>query len=284
MKKRKASKMMKAQKKQAGQKKPVYKYKIKVREDKPAGEKRKGKKVSKPNKIELIPSGIPGLDKLIGGGIQKESVLLVVGGAGSGKTVFATQFLVEGAKRGEPGVFITFEEKKMRFYPEMRQLGWDLSELEKKNKFSFVEYTPEQVKKMLEEGGGEIEVAIEEMKAKRIVIDSISSFALLFESELEKREAALSLFELLRKWNVTTLLTLEHEPMVGMTAEHLSSPIEFEVDGIILLYFLRPDGSRIRSIEILKMRGAQHSKQMLGFEIGKGGLKISNRVIHFKAK
>jgi len=280
MKKKKASKKQEKPLQKPKKRKPVYKYKIKVRGDRPAGAKKGGK----PAKIELIPSGIPGLDKLIGGGVQKESVLLVVGGAGSGKTVFATQFLIEGAKRGEPGVFITFEEKKMRFYSEMRSLGWDLSELEKKNKFAFVEYTPEQVKKMLEEGGGEIEVAIEEMKAKRIVIDSISSFALLFESELEKREAALSLFELLRKWNVTTLLTLEHEPMIGMTAEHLSSPIEFEVDGIILLYFLRPDGSRIRSIEILKMRGAQHSKQMLGFEIGRGGLKISNRVVHFKAK
>ena len=264
--------------------KPVHKHRIKIREDskgKVGGKRGKGNK-GKTQKISMIPSGIHGLDGLIGGGIQKDSVVLFVGGAGSGKTVFATQFLVEGAKRGEPGVFITFEEKKSRFYSEMQALGWNLAELEKKKLFTFIEYTPEQVRKMLEEGGGEIEVAIEEMKAKRIVIDSISSFALLFENELVKREAALSLFELLRKWNVTTLLTLEEEPVIGMAVEHIASPIEFEVDGIILLYFARTNAGRVRGLEVLKMRGVQHSRQILGFEIGKGGVKISKKVVHLK--
>lgn len=262
--------------------KAVHKYRIRVREEKVHGKAKKGKERKGLQKISMIPSGISGMDKLIGGGVQKGSVMLFVGGAGSGKTVFATQFLVEGAKRGEPGVFITFEEKKARFYLEMKALGWNLAELEKKKLFTFIEYTPEQVKKMLEEGGGEIEVAIEEVKAKRIVIDSISSFALLFESELVKREAALSLFELLRKWDVTTLLTLEDEPIAGMATEHISSPIEFEVDGIILLYFARTSSGRVRGLEVLKMRGVQHARQIYGFEIGRGGVRISSRVVHLK--
>ncbi len=224
-----------------------------------------------------ITSGIPGFDKLISGGFINESVCLVVGGAGSGKTIFATQFLIEGLRQNEPGVFITFEEKKDRFYNEMKTLGWDLTELEKKKKFAFIEYTPEQVKKMLEEGGGEVEVVIEEIKAKRIVIDSITSFTLLFESELEKREAALSLFELLRKWKVTSLLTLEHEPSVKKGSVIIATPLEFEVDGIVILYFIRPDGTRIRELEILKMRGTEHSRGIFGFDIGKKVIKIRGK-------
>ena len=247
---------------------------------KPRTKARKIKKLTKPETdffSKRIPTGINGFDKLIGGGLVNESVCLLVGGAGSGKTIFATQFLIEGVKRNEPGVFITFEEKKDRFYSEMKSLGWNLEELEKKKKIAFIEYTPEQVKKMLEEGGGEVEVIIEEMKAKRIVIDSISSFALLFESELEKREAALALFGLLRKWKVTSILTLEHEPSVKKGSVHISTPLEFEVDGIVILYFVRPDGTRIRELEILKMRGTEHSRGIYCFEIGKKGIKIKGR-------
>ncbi|MBU2497250.1 MAG: AAA family ATPase [Nanoarchaeota archaeon] len=229
-----------------------------------------------------ITSGIPGFDKLIDGGFVNESVCLVVGGAGSGKTIFATQFLLEGLRQNEPGVFITFEEKKDRFYNEMKTLGWDLTELEKKKKFAFIEYTPEQVKKMLQEGGGEVEVVIEEIKAKRIVIDSITSFALLFESELEKREAALALFELLRKWKVTSILTLEHEPSMKKGSVRISTPLEFEVDGIVILYFLRTNNERIREFEILKMRGTEHSRGVFRFEIGKKGIKIKGKSKYIK--
>ncbi|MEK6852467.1 MAG: ATPase domain-containing protein [Nanoarchaeota archaeon] len=225
-------------------------------------------------KILRIPSGVPGFDKLAEGGLLSESVNLVVGGAGSGKTIFAFQFLIQGAKRGEPGIYVTFEEKKDRIYHDLGELGWDLEELEKKKKIAIIEYTPEQVKKMLEEGGGEIEALIERMKAKRIVIDSITSFALLFESELERREASLALFELLRGWNTTAILTLEQEMTEERAAEHIASALEFEADSIILLYFFRPDGSRIRAVEILKMRGTNHSRAMNRFEISKGGIKI----------
>ena len=193
-----------------------------------------GKGQRKTLRLERISSGIPKFDELIGKGFLRDTVNLIVGGAGSGKTIFATQFLVDGAKIGEPGILVTFEEKKNRFYADMKGLGWDLEDLEKKKKFALIEYTPEQVKKMLEEGGGEIEVVIENIKAKRLVIDSISSFALLFETDLEKREAALSLFELLKKWKVTALLTLEQEPTIGMTAEHIASPLEF-TDAFIAL-------------------------------------------------
>ncbi len=243
------------------------------------GVRRTAAKATKKHTVtrERISSGSKGFDKLIGKGFPRNSINVVVGGAGSGKTVFGTQFLVEGAKRGEPGVFVTFEEKKDRFYGDMRSLGFNLEELEKKKKFAFIEYTPEQVKKMLEEGGGEIEIVIEEIKAKRVVIDSITSFTLLFESEIEKREASLALFEMLRKWEVTTLLTLEQEAALKLTVDHIASPLEFEVDGIILLYFVRPDGKRLREIEILKIRGTEHSKEIFNFKIGRGGISITGK-------
>jgi len=138
--------------------------------------------------IKRISTGIPNLDKLIEGGFKKNSINLVAGDPGSGKSIFAMQFLIEGIKKGEPGVFITFEEKKKKFYEDMLEFGWELEKYEKEKKFVFLEYTPEQVKKILTEGGGIVEEVIEKTKAQRIVIDSITSFSLLYEDNLTKRK------------------------------------------------------------------------------------------------
>ncbi|MBI5149132.1 circadian clock protein KaiC [Candidatus Pacearchaeota archaeon] len=226
---------------------------------------------------EKIASGIINFDKLCGGGFNRDSVNLVVGGAGSGKTIFAIQFLIGGIKAGEPGLYITFEEKKEELYRNMKEFGWDLEKLEKEKLFVFVEYTPEKVRTMLEEGGGIIENIVQKNKIKRIVIDSITSFELLFDSEIAKREAALTLFDMTREWGCISMLTLERELTETDLHSVSSTPLEFEVDGIILLYFLRENGTRQRSLEILKMRGTTHSRKVHTFEITDTGIKIQEK-------
>lgn len=221
---------------------------------------------------ERVPTGIPGLDEVMAGGFEKGSYNLIAGGAGSGKSIFSMQFLVTGIERfNEPGIYVTFEEKKENVYKHMLEFGWDLEKYEKSGKFEFVEYTPEQVKKMLEEGGGLIESLINKIKAKRIVIDSITAFGLLFKDELSRRQAILSLIDLMRKWNATALLTAEFEPNVEKPS---SASIEFEVDSIILLYYPREGDTRKRALEILKMRGTEHSKKIFPLRIGQNGITI----------
>ncbi|MBM3234407.1 hypothetical protein FJZ19_04930 [Candidatus Pacearchaeota archaeon] len=232
-------------------------------------------KKAKIKKQDKISTGIENLDKITEGGFEKNSVNLVIGNSGSGKSIFAVQFLVEGIKKGEKCLYVTFEEKKEEFYRNMLDFGWNLSEMEKEGKFVFLEYTPEKVKTMLEEGGGIIESVILNKKISRIVIDSITSFALLFEQELDKREAALSLFDIIRKWNCTSLLTLEEDPVKRDAGS--SSSLEFESDSILLLYFVRCKEERERFIEVLKMRGTKHSTEVFPFEIGKNGIIVSQK-------
>src|SRR3989344_1598267 len=183
------------------------------------------------NKLKRVPSGIKNLDALKNGGFLEKSVNLIAGDAGSGKTIFALQFLVEGIKKNEPGLYITFEEKKEKIYEEMKSFGWDLEKDEKQGKFTFLEYTPEQVKRLLVEGGGAIESAINKKKIKRLVIDSISSFSLLYKDELTKKEAALTLFELISAWGCTAVLTAQSETKEDHT---ITAALEFEVDSIII--------------------------------------------------
>ena len=221
---------------------------------------------------ERVPTGIPGLDEVMSGGFEKGSYNLIAGGAGSGKSIFSMQFLVTGIEKfNEPGIYVTFEEKKENVYKHMLEFGWDFAKYEKAGKFELVEYTPEQVQKMLEEGGGLIESLINKIKAKRIVIDSITAFGLLFKDELSRRQAILSLIDLMRKWNATALLTAEFEPNVEKPS---SASIEFEVDSIILLYYPREGDTRKRALEILKMRGTEHSKKIFPLRIGKNGITI----------
>jgi len=229
------------------------------------------KKELRKNQIARIPSGIKGFDKLIEGGIEKDSINLVVGDSGSGKSIFSMQFLVEGLKRGEKCLFVTFEEKKKEVYEDMARFGWNLEKYEKEGKFFFLEYNPEKVKMMIEEGGGEIESLVLKQKISRLVIDSITSFSLLFEDELEKREAALTLFDLIKRWGITTILTLQENPIERKSG---SSPIEFEADSIILLYFIKKGNKRERFIEIYKMRGTDHSTETHKMEITEKGIEI----------
>ncbi len=230
-------------------------------------------------KEERISTGIPGLDSIISGGFKMNNINLVAGGPGSGKTIFAIQFIIEGIKKGEPGIYITCEEKKKKFYEDMLAFGWDLEKYEKEGKFVFLEYTPEQVKKVLTEGGGMVEPIIEKLKAKRLVIDSITSFALLYEDSLTKKEAGLALFELIDKWNCTAILTSQDESKDGNV---ISAALEFEVDSIILLYHYKKKGTRNRAIEILKMRGTKSPNKTYALDISSKGIKINtSKVVDF---
>ncbi len=232
-------------------------------------------KIKKKRKTERVSTGIKNFDSLIEGGFEKNSTNLLVGSSGSGKTIFAVQFLIQGIKKGEKCLYITFEEKKQEFYCNMLEFGWDLEKFEKQGKFIFLEYTPEKVRTMLEEGGGTIENIVLTKKINRIVIDSITSFELLFEKELEKRESALALFDMLSKWDCTSLLTYEGAP--SAERKETSRILDFESDSIILLYFIRGKKQRNRFLEVLKMRRTDHSLHLYPFSIENSGILVSKR-------
>lgn len=222
--------------------------------------------------VNRIPTGVPGLDEVMSGGFERNSVNLIGGGAGSGKSIICMQFIVNGVKNyDEPGIYISFEETKDKFFKHMATFGWDLAKLEKGNKFVFIQYTPAQVKKVIQEGGGVIEAEIERIGARRVVIDSLTAFTLLYENELSAREAVLSLFEMLYKWGCTTLVVSEQEPDPD---KHVSNIMEFEADGVILLYNIRRGDIRERALEIFKLRGSKHAQKIFPMKISDNGIII----------
>ena len=233
--------------------------------------------MAKLNKIERVRSNIEGLDPLIEGGVIKGSTNIVVGSSGSGKSIFAAQFLVGGLKKGEKCLYVNFEEKKEDFYNNMLEFGWDLKEYEIKGLFFYLEYAPVKVKGLLDEGGGMIESIILKNNISRLVFDNLASFFSLFRNNADKKEAYISLFNMIKSWKCTTVLTYEEE----LKDEKYSEPMGLECDSVIALYYVMKDKERERFIEILKMRGTDHSNKMYKFEIKYSGISIGKKPSSF---
>ena len=225
-------------------------------------------------KNNRVPTGIAGLDELIEGGFEKDSTVLLVGSAGTGKTLFSMQFLYKGiTEYNEPGVFISFEEEKGSLYKHALQFGWDFEKLERENKFRLLYFKPHQVTKILEEGGGQIKDVLLEIGAKRVVIDSITSYALLFSDEYKRREEVLEFFNLLSKWGITGIVIAEDNPEV---IEKKEGSIGFISDAVISMYYMHDEekGIRIHSLEILKMRGTKHTNKLCAINFEDDGIAV----------
>jgi len=273
---------------------PKIKKKVKVSKKKITKKVVKEKVVSEPKTIfdikpilpkrkragsqERISSGVPGLDPLIQNGFKQGSINLVEGGPGSGKTIFATQFLMEGLKKGEPVAYITFEVIKEKFFENMLLFGWDLEKYEKSGLFTFLAYSPEQIKKVLLEGGGTLDTLVHQKGIKRIAFDSITSFALLYATELAKKEAALTLFNVINSWDCTAILTAQDEGGADRK-KIVSTTLDFEVDGILLLYHMRKGNIRKRGLEILKMRGTKTPNKVFALELTKKGMNVKHSTL-----
>ncbi|MEM3399784.1 MAG: ATPase domain-containing protein [Candidatus Micrarchaeia archaeon] len=221
----------------------------------------------------LMPTGIPGLDDIVGGGFRRGNVIAVGGGPGTGKTTFALQFLVNGIRKyGEPGMFISFEETKHELLGNMSSYDWNLEELEKEGKLIFLNYMPHDVDRFINDEFA-IENTIREHGVKRLAVDSISSLATIYESEKAERIGFLRMTDRIKTWGCTTILVLNTKTnYYGEIISH--GRIEFLADGLIYLYRIRKDEKVMRALEVLKMRGAKISDAMHRFEFTKGGIAV----------
>ena len=166
-------------------------------------------------KIERVPTGIPGLDNLIEGGLPKGRITLITGTSGTGKTTLGMQFLHNGITRfGENGLFVTLEEEVSDLTRDMTRYGWALEELTGQKKFAIARSPiPFEVK----EGNVNLDSILDnihrqamEVDAKRIVFDSIASLGLPYEDPVGLRRDVLRLGALLRELGCTTLLPVSY--------------------------------------------------------------------------
>jgi circadian clock protein KaiC len=232
------------------------------------------KRVNDSTDDSRVKTGVKGFDELIGGGFERESIVLVVGASGTGKTILSMQFLYKGIMEyDEPGVLLSFEEERDQLFKHANQFGWDFEKLEKEDKFRLLVFKPHQVTKILEEGGGQIRDALAEVGAKRVVVDSITAYGLLFRDEYKRREKVLEFFNLLRKWGVTALIVCEDSPK---DVEEQEGSVGFISDAIVSLYYDQDSekGIRVHSMEVLKMRGTKHTNKVCAVNFEEEGITV----------
>jgi circadian clock protein KaiC len=219
-----------------------------------------------------VPTGIPGFDGLIEGGFERNCVILLGGDSGAGKTIFSLQYLYNGImKYDEPGVYLSFAETREAIIAHGRRFGWDFEKLEKEKKFAFIRYEPHEVANIVKEGGGLIRDTIDDIGARRIVVDSVTAYSMFFKTSYEASESLLSLFELVHGWHCTTLLISEELVTLEKSRTDRS---EFLADGIIYLYHFRRGDVRTRAVEVLKMRDTNITEKLCPFRIVEDGLIV----------
>ena len=219
----------------------------------------------------FIPTGVEGLDSVLGGGFPRGGLIVLAGCPGTGKTIFSAQFLYRGcADYGESGVYASFAESREVFLENMKALGCDFERLEGEGKFRFLdlltvkeENVPHIVNMIFEEvmGAG----------AKRLVIDSLSAMAQAFKEPHEVRVLLHSvLSKICRSLECTTLLITE-----SSCEDKAAYGVEgFVADGLILLKKSREEGGRhLRKLELDKMRGTPTPQTEFVFTL-KGGFKL----------
>lgn len=199
--------------------------------------------------------------------------ILVAGSAGTGKTTLGLQFLVNGAMEfQENGVFLTFEQLPEKIYRDAANYGWNLNKLEEEDKLRVV-CTPPDL--LLKEGKIDEIVGppLEETRAKRFVVDSISHLELYIPERVVRKEAY-RLANYLRTRGLTTLLTSEVHEVMGTSLTITGSGVSFLVDAIVLLRYGEIESSIRRALAIMKMRGRDHDKKLREYEITGTGLRV----------
>jgi circadian clock protein KaiC len=234
------------------------------------------------NGHHLVTTGIAGLDDILGGGFTPHRVYLIEGNPGSGKTTLALQFLFEGRRLGEPGLYVTLSETKAELRDVARSHGWSLdgiallelvapeAELDPDNQYSM--FQPSEVE--LGETTKAILAEVERAKPRRIVIDSLSEMRLLAQNPLRYRRQTLALKQFFIGRECTVFL------LDDLTSETEDLQLQSIAHGVLSLEQLSPEyGAERRRLRVTKLRGQAYRGGCHDFTISRGGLDVFPRLI-----
>ncbi len=242
--------------------------------------------------MDRVVTGIKGLDEVLHGGLPKARTILVVGSPGSGKTTFAVQFLVGGAKAGEPGLYVSLDEKPERVKTNLSSFGWGLDALEDSGKLTFIDATQlkrpgQRVSQPTIDTENPVNLTLPELTlgslvrtvrrvaaeegTMRIVVDPITSLMLRYPEEAKRRRALLLFFDALESTGCSCIVTSELR--TSMLARRFQVE-EFLSQGVVLLHTMVHDGNVIRGLQVEKMRGISHDAQLRPYQIGDAGVEV----------
>jgi len=221
---------------------------------------------------ERISTGNEQLDGLLDGGFLRNSMILLAGNPGAGKTILSSNFIYSGAiVDEEPGVYACFAETRRRLIQDMKKFGIDFEPLIRRRKVEVLDLSigsETEVQSAL----NQIFESITTLRARRLVVDSVSAMAMGLETEFENRHLIRLLYRLIIKTGCTTLAITD----IPWNSNRIGESIEeFVADGIILMEHNYDEaGNLTRRLRVTKMRGTNHSRKTHLYAIKEKGLEI----------
>ena len=226
--------------------------------------------------MERVKTGIPGLDEMLHGGFLPQTANLVEGAPGTGKTTLGMQFIYHGIVAcEEPGLILTFEEFPQQYYNDAASFGWDLRQMERDDKLRVMMTSPEVSLADMELVGGRIEKLVQEIGARRVLIDSISHFERLSNDPAQLRSIVYGFINSLKREGLTIMLTRESVALLG-EADGDDNSTAFLVDSYLLLRYVEIESAVHKALLVLKMRGSDHDKGIRQFEITSRGVEVQS--------
>jgi circadian clock protein KaiC len=222
-----------------------------------------------------LPTGIPGLDALLGGGVFKRSATIIAGSTGIGKTTFGLQFILEGATRGEPGLIFTLEEGSLQLLATADALKLPLRKWVEKGIVELVYFAHEHARaaQLLSVLGDKIR----SHKARRVFLDSATYIA---REGLATEQFWQTLYRLVARFkalDVTSVLAVESPSLYfGDVSERGLSPL---ADNLMMLRYVPTEGGDLLpALRVVKTRGSAHDRGMYATLIGEKGMRIGDRL------
>ncbi|MEJ5240465.1 MAG: ATPase domain-containing protein [Anaerolineales bacterium] len=210
---------------------------------------------------ERAPSGIPGLDEMLRGGLLRGTTTLLAGDPGIGKTVTALHFLLNGVRQGEPGVYISFQEDPSQLIQIARNFGFDIDSLLQSGRLILLYASPVELD--IDEHAQKMLAAIQAVQAKRVVIDSIGDLEAGAHGDANRYlHFVYSLVQWLKTHQITALMTAEMGDLFGSELTLTGRGISHVADALILMRYTEIDGEIRRALAVLATRGSDHSKEV----------------------
>ncbi len=231
-------------------------------------------------KRERLSTGVPGMDEMIGGGVIAGDAVMLTGPAGSGKSTVATQFMVAGLAHGETGVIAVFEEYPEEYLARANARNPEVGKMLKAGKLELIYLRPLDLS--VDEALAAILEAVERLKAKRVVIDSLSGFEVALAPTFREdfRESLYRLVGTLTATGVTVFMTAEVSEAFS-EARFTSENVSFITDEIIVQRYVEIRGELRRVMAVIKMRGSDHTHEFRSYEVTAKGVVVGDPLTEY---
>ena len=229
--------------------------------------------------VRLLESGSAPLDRLLGGGLQEGSSLLIIGAAGTGKSVLSTQYACAATARGERVRFYLFDERLNSFLLRSEGLGMDLDEPLRDGRLKLQQIEPTEMSPG--EFANEVARAIDEDNVRLIIIDSINGY---MQSMPEERLLPIQVHELLSYLSnrrVTCIMTLVQQGIFGNPVDD-AAEISYLADSVLLLRYFEVLGSVRQALSVVKKRSGNHERTIRECRVTRGGLSVGEPLTEFQ--